>query len=354
MSIGGHPVSCRAELCRAQPGDRAVVARFPTARANSLTSLSRRRAPLSRLWRAKPYVQRQDALRAIGAALAADPEELKGLLTAEQGKPLAAALAEIHAAAWWIGAVADRELPETVSDEMPGQRAITRHVPLGVVGAIVPWNFPVLLAIWKIGSALLTGNTLVLKPSPFTPLTTLAAWGNPARCVARRCAQRGERRRRAGAVDVGASRDRQDLVHRLHCHRPQGHGQRGGQPEAPDAGAGRQRCRHRPARRQRRPKSPSRCSGRPIRTVGRSASPPSGSTFTKHFTMRSSTAFREIAGRTSVGDGARQGSQDRAGAEPRAIRAGQRPSSGTRASKAMNSSLAASRTRKRAISSPSL
>ena len=146
-------------------------------------------------------------------------EELKALLTAEQGKPLAAALAEIHAAAWWIGAVADRELPETVSDDMPGQRAITRHVPLGVVGAIVPWNFPVLLAIWKIGSALLTGNTMVLKPSPFTPLTTLAAGGTPARCAAGRRAQRGQRRGRAGAVDVGASRHRQDLLHRLDRHR---------------------------------------------------------------------------------------------------------------------------------------
>ncbi|MFM2372901.1 MAG: hypothetical protein RIS85_2623 [Pseudomonadota bacterium] len=56
---------------------------------------------------------------------------------------------------------------------MPGQRSITRHVPLGVVGAIVPWNFPILLAIWKIGPALLAGNTMVLKPSPLTPLATL-------------------------------------------------------------------------------------------------------------------------------------------------------------------------------------
>ncbi|WP_254503777.1 aldehyde dehydrogenase family protein, partial [Salmonella enterica] len=71
------------------------------------------------------------------------------------------------------GEVAKNELPVTVTDAMPGQRSTTRHVPLGVVGAIVPWNFPVLLALWKIGPALLTGNTMVLKPSPFTPLATL-------------------------------------------------------------------------------------------------------------------------------------------------------------------------------------
>ena len=99
--------------------------------------------------------------------------ELQALLTAEQGKPLADALFEIHAAAWWIGEVAKLELPVVTSDAMPGQRSVTRRVPLGVVGAIVPWNFPVLLAIWKIGAALLAGNTMVLKPSPLTPLATL-------------------------------------------------------------------------------------------------------------------------------------------------------------------------------------
>jgi acyl-CoA reductase-like NAD-dependent aldehyde dehydrogenase len=112
-------------------------------------------------------------LRSIGAALAEHADELAALLTAEQGKPLHAALGEIQAAAWWIGVVADQSLPVHVSEAVPGSRSVTRHVPLGVVGAIVPWNFPVLLAVWKIGPALLTGNTLVLKPSPFTPLATL-------------------------------------------------------------------------------------------------------------------------------------------------------------------------------------
>ena len=173
MTIAGQGRA--AERCFAvlNPATEAVIAQAPDCSREQLDEAVAAARAAFPAWRAEPYAQRQDALRRIGAALAAHAEELQALLTAEQGKPLAAALAEVHAAAWWIGAVADRELPETVSDDMPGQRAITRHVPLGVVGAIVPWNFPVLLAIWKIGSALLTGNTMVLKPSPFTPLTSL-------------------------------------------------------------------------------------------------------------------------------------------------------------------------------------
>ena len=64
--------------------------------------------------------------------------------------------------------IRQRQQPE----EIPGNSLILRE-PVGVVAAITPWNFPLLLATWKIGPALLAGNTVVLKPSPFTPLTTL-------------------------------------------------------------------------------------------------------------------------------------------------------------------------------------
>ncbi len=173
MTICGQAAAARQSFAVLNPATEAIVAQAPDCAREQLDEAVAAARTAFPMWRATPYSERQDALRRIGGALATHAEELKALLTAEQGKPLAAALAEIQAAAWWIGAVADRELPETVSDEMPGQRSVTRHVPLGVVGAIVPWNFPVLLAIWKIGSALLTGNTLVLKPSPYTPLTTL-------------------------------------------------------------------------------------------------------------------------------------------------------------------------------------
>jgi acyl-CoA reductase-like NAD-dependent aldehyde dehydrogenase len=94
-------------------------------------------------------------------------------LTQEQGKPLARADEEIIGCAVWFRVTAGLEIPvEVLRDDAQGRIEIRRR-PYGVVGAITPWNFPVLLAVWKIAPALLAGNTVVLKPSPFTPLTTL-------------------------------------------------------------------------------------------------------------------------------------------------------------------------------------
>jgi len=173
MTIDGRPIAGESHFAVLNPATEDPVGQAPDCSHEQLDAAvdaARRAAPA---WRVLPHSDRQAALRRISAVLMERAEELKLLLTAEQGKPHDAALYEIQAAAWWIGTVADSELPETVSDAMPGQRSVTRRVPLGVVGAIVPWNFPVLLAIWKIGAALLTGNTLVLKPSPHTPLTAL-------------------------------------------------------------------------------------------------------------------------------------------------------------------------------------
>ena len=77
------------------------------------------------------------------------------------------------AGAFWLQTVADMDLPVDVTEDSDDRRIEVHHTPLGVVCGIVPWNFPITLACWKIAPALLTGNTLVIKPSPFTPLCTL-------------------------------------------------------------------------------------------------------------------------------------------------------------------------------------
>ena len=64
-------------------------------------------------------------------------------------------------------------IPVTIHEDTPARYCETRHVPIGVVAAIAPWNYPLLLAAFKLGPALVTGNCVVLKPSPFTPLTSL-------------------------------------------------------------------------------------------------------------------------------------------------------------------------------------
>jgi len=173
MTIDGRAVHAGERLDVINPATEDVIARVPDCSREQFDEAVAAARTAFPGWRDKSYAERQASLGSIAATLMEHADELKVLLTAEQGKPLADALFEVQAAAWWIGEVAKNELPVTVTDAMPGQRSTTRHLPLGVVGAIVPWNFPLLLAIWKIGPALLAGNTLVLKPSPNTPLTTL-------------------------------------------------------------------------------------------------------------------------------------------------------------------------------------
>jgi acyl-CoA reductase-like NAD-dependent aldehyde dehydrogenase len=107
-------------------------------------------------------------------AVAAAQDELAPILAREQGKPLQAAAFEVAETARWLRASADLAVPlEVIQDDERGYATVERR-PLGVVAAITPWNFPLLLTGWKLGPALRAGNTVVLKPSPFTPLSSLA------------------------------------------------------------------------------------------------------------------------------------------------------------------------------------
>ncbi len=111
----------------------------------------------------------------LGAADAVDAaaSELGPALTAEQGKPVAQAVAEAHGVARWLRYFALLELPrEVIQDDERVFAEVVRR-PLGVVAGITPWNFPLSMAGWKIAPALRAGNTVVIKPSPFTPLATL-------------------------------------------------------------------------------------------------------------------------------------------------------------------------------------
>ena len=111
--------------------------------------------------------------QAIIERVLADVDTLAPLITTEQGKPLAKAKSEINSAVFFSRGYAALELAPEVLRDMPQQRVELHRRPLGVVGAITAWNYPVLLARWKIVPALLAGNTIVLKPSPHTPVATL-------------------------------------------------------------------------------------------------------------------------------------------------------------------------------------
>jgi acyl-CoA reductase-like NAD-dependent aldehyde dehydrogenase len=172
-TIDGRPVASAATLDVLNPATEAVIAQAPDLDRQQLdvaVAAARRAFPG---WRDTPPEQRRALVAALGARVNAHTEQLAKLLTLEQGKPLAAAQMEIAGSAYWLHAVSQQELPVLVNEDTAERYSETQHVPIGVVGAIVPWNFPVLLAVWKVAAALVTGNTVVLKPSPFTPLTSL-------------------------------------------------------------------------------------------------------------------------------------------------------------------------------------
>lgn len=173
MTIAGDRASSTRTLQVINPATEEVFARAPDANRqdlNAAVSAARKAFPS---WRSLPYSERQALITSLGTKLQEHVDEFKLLLTLEQGKPLYWSQLEIFGSGMWLKMVAQQDLPSTINESNLDRQSETRHVPLGVVGAIVPWNFPVLLAVFKIAPALLTGNTVVLKPSPHTPLTAL-------------------------------------------------------------------------------------------------------------------------------------------------------------------------------------
>ncbi|MHB1713120.1 MAG: aldehyde dehydrogenase family protein [Acidimicrobiales bacterium] len=122
---------------------------------------------------ARDETARRDALELAAEVIDAHAEELSTILTAEQGKPMAEARGEAGRAAQWLRHYAEVEIPVEVLRDDEAERVEVVRCPVGVVAAITPWNAPLMLASWKLGPALRSGNTVVLKPSPFAPLATL-------------------------------------------------------------------------------------------------------------------------------------------------------------------------------------
>jgi aldehyde dehydrogenase (NAD+) len=173
LTINGKGIAGAGEFPVLNPAIEQEIAKAPDcSRAQLDEAVAAARAAFP-AWADTPIAKRREALLAIAGTVAANGEELKRLLTAEQGKPIDDAFADVMGGAYFVQSAASLDLPVVVIEDTPERRGETRRAPVGVVGAIAPWNYPVLLALFKLGPALLAGNTVVLKPSPFTPLTTL-------------------------------------------------------------------------------------------------------------------------------------------------------------------------------------
>ena len=150
-----------------------VFARCPAAtRAQLERAVAAARAAFP-AWRDTSFAERAALIKKMSQKLREQQHELAELLTREQGKPLVQSVAEIDRGAAQSDGMVGIEIPVEVLADDKDKHIELRYRPLGVVGIITPWNAPVNLALGPLVSALYTGNTVILKPSPYTPLTTL-------------------------------------------------------------------------------------------------------------------------------------------------------------------------------------
>ncbi len=173
LTIDGAGVAGAAYFDVINPATEEIVGRAPDTTPEQLDAAVAAARRAFKFWKATPIAERQARVRALAAVFTENLEELKRLLTAEQGKPLAEAQGDVLGGSYFCTVSADLTPPVEVHEDSAERRSETHHVPLGVVAAIAPWNVPIGLAFWKVAPALVAGNTVVLKPSPFTPLTTL-------------------------------------------------------------------------------------------------------------------------------------------------------------------------------------
>ncbi len=171
--INGELVTTDAALDVINPANEQVIGQVPSCGAAELDRAVAAARAAFKTWSKTPVDDRRAVIRAMAAAIDANFEELYRLLTSEQGKPHQQAQYEIGGCSAMMNAQSTLSLEETINEDSDTRFSRTRRVPVGVVAGIVPWNFPVLMAVQKIAPAILSGCTIVLKPSPFTPLTTL-------------------------------------------------------------------------------------------------------------------------------------------------------------------------------------
>ena len=171
--IDGEMVTTAATLDVVNPANEEVVGLVPSCGKDELDRAVAAARTAFKSWRKTSAEERQKVVMGISAAIKENADELFRLLTTEQGKPHAQAQMEIFGAAGLAAAQSGLTLDDVINQDDDTRLSRTRRVPVGVVGGIVPWNFPVMMAVQKIVPALISGCTIVLKPSPFTPLTTL-------------------------------------------------------------------------------------------------------------------------------------------------------------------------------------
>jgi acyl-CoA reductase-like NAD-dependent aldehyde dehydrogenase len=173
LLIDGALVDGDAEMDVINPATEEVLAKCPRASKAQLDAAVAAAAKAFPAWRATPIAERKAKLTAIADIIQANVPVLARLLTQEQGKPIGDAMGEVFGASAFFRYFTMLDLPVKTLEDSDTRKVEIHRRPLGVIGAIVPWNFPMILMAFKVPAALLAGNTMVLKPAPTTPLSTL-------------------------------------------------------------------------------------------------------------------------------------------------------------------------------------
>lgn len=171
--IDGEAVKGASSIPVIDPATGSAFATAPTGDSAQLDRAVNAARRAASTWRQTSWDERAAVISKVADVIEKNLETLARLTTLEQGKPLAEARDDVQWSADFARHFASVKLePEVARDDVNGYVEI-RHDPVGVVGAICPWNFPLFQAVYKLAPALVTGNTMVLKPSPTTPIATM-------------------------------------------------------------------------------------------------------------------------------------------------------------------------------------
>jgi acyl-CoA reductase-like NAD-dependent aldehyde dehydrogenase len=175
LIVGGAKVPTQEHFEVRNPSTGAVVGLAPKASPADLDHAVAAAQTAFSKWSKTPEAERRALCHAAGKKIGEHAEELARLLTQEQGKPLngMGSRFELGGVQAWTHYTADIPMPVKVLQDNNEARIELHRKPIGVVGSITPWNWPLIIASWHIIPAITVGNTVVNKPSPYTPLSTL-------------------------------------------------------------------------------------------------------------------------------------------------------------------------------------
>lgn len=173
LLIDGKLVDGSSTLDVINPATEEVLAQCPRASQEQAEQAVQAAHKAFSAWKRVPLEERRGMILKLADAVNKNAAEIAKIMTQEQGKPLAEATAEMAYSEGFIRHLASLDLKPVVLEDSAGRLIEMQRKPLGVVAAITPWNFPMLIAAFKLAPALLAGNTVIIKPAPTTPLTAL-------------------------------------------------------------------------------------------------------------------------------------------------------------------------------------